>query len=83
MLVRQRQRLSSSICIRRVEDLCLLFVDWRPGLVFVTAFPDRTTFRLAVANVTWETEVWVRDAPTHLIYFDGEWFSDPYSEPLP
>jgi hypothetical protein len=68
---------------KRVDELRELFAGCRPGLVFVTAFPDRATFRKAVADVAWETEVWIRDAPTHMIHFNGERFLGPYEEPLP
>ncbi len=31
-------------------------------------------------QISWETEVWVADAPTHLIHFNGERFLGPYEE---
>jgi len=30
-------------------------------------------------NIAWETEVWIADAPDHLIHFDGEKFLGSYS----
>jgi BsuBI/PstI restriction endonuclease domain/BsuBI/PstI restriction endonuclease HTH domain len=63
---------------KRVDELRELFAGSRPGLVFVTAFPNRATFRAAIADIAWETEVWIRDAPTHLIHFNGERFLGPY-----
>jgi hypothetical protein len=30
-------------------------------------------------SISWETEVWVADAPTHLIHFNGERFLGPYT----
>lgn len=33
-----------------------------------------------LADIAWETEVWVADAPTHLIHFNGERFLEPYPE---
>lgn len=68
---------------KRVDELRELFAGCEPGLVFVTAFLDRATFRKAVADVAWETEVWIRDAPTHMIHFNGQRFLGPYEEPLP
>ncbi|MCP4547075.1 MAG: SAM-dependent methyltransferase [bacterium] len=32
-------------------------------------------------DIAWETEVWVAEAPSHLIHFDGERFLGPYNEP--
>lgn len=63
---------------KRVGELRTLLAGCRAGLVFVTAFPDRATFRAASADIAWETEVWIRDAPTHLIHFNGERFLGPY-----
>ncbi|MDM8557586.1 BsuBI/PstI family type II restriction endonuclease [Candidatus Parabeggiatoa sp. HSG14] len=31
-----------------------------------------------LADISWETEVWVADAPSHLIHFDGKRFLGPY-----
>jgi len=36
---------------KRVEELKQLFEGCRPGLVFVTAFPNRAKFRAAVADI--------------------------------
>jgi hypothetical protein len=46
--------------------------------VFVTAFPDRDTFRKFAADVAWETEVWLASEPEHMIHFNGERFLGPY-----
>ena len=66
--------------LRRVQ-LRDLFEDCRCGLVYVTAFLDRVTMRRYLSDIAWETEVWVADAPTHLIHFDGEKFLGPYEDP--
>ena len=31
-------------------------------------------------DISWETEVWVAESPTHLIHFNGERFLGPYEE---
>jgi hypothetical protein len=31
-----------------------------------------------LGDIAWETEVWVADAPSHLIHFNGERFLGPY-----
>ena len=33
-----------------------------------------------VGEIAWETEVWVADAPSHLIHFNGERFLGPYQK---
>lgn len=50
------------------------------GLVFVTAFLDRRAMLKYLNDISWETEVWVADSPTHLIHFNGERFLGPYEE---
>jgi len=40
----------------------------------VTAFPNRSIMARYLGDIAWETEVWVADAPSHLIHFNGERF---------
>jgi len=47
-------------------------------LVFVTAFLSRDVFRRFSAQIAWETEVWIAEAPDHLIHFNGDKFLGPY-----
>lgn len=47
-------------------------------IVFVTAFPDRATYRKFAADIAWETEVWIADAPKHMIHFNGDKFLGPH-----
>lgn len=63
---------------KRREELRILFKSSTAGLVFVTAFPDRKTMMRYLSEIAWETEVWVADAPAHLIHFNGERFLGPY-----
>ncbi len=63
---------------KRHAELTQLFLEANTGLVYVTAFPNRTTLARYLADIAWETEVWVADAPSHLIHFDGERFLGPY-----
>jgi adenine-specific DNA-methyltransferase len=64
---------------KRKNELNQLFASARPGLVFVSAFPDRKTFTRFHAAIAWETEVWIADAPDHMIHFNGERFLGPYT----
>jgi len=50
------------------------------GLVFVTAFLDRKAMLKYLDDISWETEVWIAESPTHLIHFNGERFLGPYEE---
>jgi len=63
---------------KRYGELKTLFADAKPGLVYVTAFPDRKIMNKYLSQIAWETEVWVADAPTHMIHFNGDRFLGPH-----
>jgi BsuBI/PstI restriction endonuclease domain/BsuBI/PstI restriction endonuclease HTH domain len=63
---------------KRQAELTSLFQSSSAGLVYVTAFPTRAVMSKYLSEIAWETEVWVADAPTHLIHFNGERFLGPY-----
>jgi len=63
---------------KRRGELKTLFKGCSAGFVFVTAFLDRQAMVKYLGDISWETEVWVADAPTHLIHFNGERFLGPY-----
>lgn len=65
---------------KRHVELAELFKASTAGLVYVTAFSDRSTMARYLDEISWETEVWVADAPTHLIHFNGERFLGPYAK---
>lgn len=62
----------------RYSELHELFSESTAGLVLVSCFPDRATFRSFVPDLAWETEAWIATDPTHMIHFDGERFLGPY-----
>lgn len=64
---------------KRHAELSQLFSNSTAGLVYVTAFPNRSLMGRYLGEIAWETEVWVADAPSHLIHFNGERFLGPYS----
>lgn len=64
---------------KRHQELNELFKDSRAGLVFVSAFPDRRTFTRYLEAISWETEVWIADNPSHIIHFNGARFLGPYA----
>lgn len=66
---------------KRYHELATLFAGATAGLVYVTAFPNRAVMARYLADIAWETEGWVADAPSHLIHFNGERFLGPYQEP--
>ncbi|WP_207682441.1 BsuBI/PstI family type II restriction endonuclease [Desulfonema magnum] len=64
---------------KRHDELTTLFKDCKSGIIYVTAFPSRSEMAKYLGDISWETEVWIADAPTHLIHFDGERFLGPYN----
>lgn len=67
--------------LKRHNELKQLFQSSNKGLVFVTAFPSRKEMTRYLAEISWETEVWVADQPDHMIHFNGERFLGPYENP--
>jgi len=65
---------------KRHTELARLFAETRAGLVYVTAFPSRSIMTRYLGEIAWETEVWVAEAPSHLIHFNGPRFLGPYAE---
>lgn len=63
---------------KRHAELAKLFAGSKAGLVYVTAFPNRAIMGRYLGEIAWETEVWVADAPSHLIHFNGSRFLGPY-----
>lgn len=63
---------------KRHAELARLFRGSKAGLVYVTAFPSREIMSRYLREIAWETEVWVADAPSHLIHFNGERFLGPH-----
>jgi hypothetical protein len=64
---------------KRHTELARLFECSKAGLVFVTAFPNRSIMGRYLGEIAWETEVWVANAPSHLIHFNGVRFLGPYN----
>lgn len=64
---------------KRRDELAKLFVSCTAGAVYVTAFPTRADFSRYQTDISWETEVWIAEAPSHLIHFNGERFLGPYN----
>jgi BsuBI/PstI restriction endonuclease domain/BsuBI/PstI restriction endonuclease HTH domain len=63
---------------KRYDELAKLFAGSKAGLVYVTAFPNRAIMGRYLGEIAWETEVWVANAPSHLIHFNGERFLGPF-----
>ncbi len=63
---------------KRRRELSELFAASAAGIVYVTAFMDRRTMVRYLGEISWETEVWIAESPTHLVHFNGERFLGPH-----
>ena len=63
---------------KRHGELARLFAGAKAGLVYVSAFPSRAIMRKYMDFLAWETEVWLADAPDHLIHFNGDRYLGPH-----
>ena len=63
---------------KRRHELAELFASSKAGIVYVTAFMNRRAMIRYLDEISWETEVWIAESPTHLIHFNGERFLGPY-----
>lgn len=55
----------------RVRKLTRQLGDCMANVVFVTAFLSKKEFRKWLADIAWETEVWLADSPDHMVHFNG------------
>lgn len=65
---------------KRHSELIALFSTSTAGLVFVSAFSDFKIYTKYSSVIAWETEVWIAEAPTHMIHFNGSRFLGPYNQ---
>jgi hypothetical protein len=65
---------------KRRQELKELFAGSKIGLVFVTAFLERRAMLKYLNDISWETEAWFAESPTHLLHFNGERFLGPYED---
>lgn len=55
----------------RVSKLKAKLKNCKADCVFITSFMTKKDFRRWVLDIAWETEVWIADAPDHLVHFNG------------
>jgi len=58
-------------------ELASLFSGATVALAYVTALPNWAIMGRYLGEIAWETEVWVADAPSRVIHFNGERFLGP------
>ncbi|MEH1939933.1 MAG: BsuBI/PstI family type II restriction endonuclease [Nostoc sp.] len=63
---------------KRKKELEVLFKGVQIPLVMVTTFISRKAMVAYLAEIAWETDVWVAEDSTHLIHFNGEYLLQAY-----
>jgi len=62
---------------KRVIEIEEFLKNCKAGKVYVSAFPDFSEFKKHSSKIAWETEVWLVEAPDHMIHFNGDKFLGP------
>ncbi len=63
---------------KRKKELEVIFANIKIPLVMVTTFLSRKAMVEYLAEIAWETDVWVAEDSTHLIHFNGEYLLQAY-----
>jgi adenine-specific DNA-methyltransferase len=63
---------------KRKQELEILFGGVKIPLVMVTAFLSRKAMVGYLAEIAWETDVWIAEDATHLIHFNGDYLLQTY-----
>lgn len=62
---------------QRIIEIQNMTQNVKSGKIFVTAFPDRETYKKFSSDLAWETEVWISEYPDHMIHLNGDKFLGP------
>ena len=62
---------------KRREELEATLKNCPLRRVYVSAFPSFAVFKKYIAEIDWDTEVWVAETPGHMIHFNGPKFLGP------
>lgn len=65
------------ISVKRLQEIEDMSAGCTAGMVYVTAFPDRKTYKKFIDKLAWETEIWIADHPDHMIHLNGDKFIGP------
>jgi hypothetical protein len=65
------------ISVKRMREIEAMLVKCAAGKIYITAFPDRKTYKRFIDQLAWETEVWIADNPDHMIHLNGDRFIGP------
>ncbi|UUX91993.1 BsuBI/PstI family type II restriction endonuclease [Methanoplanus endosymbiosus] len=59
---------------KRMTEIDEALKDLDSLKIYMTAFPDKKTFKQHISDIAWETEVWISDNPEHMVHFNGPKF---------
>ncbi len=62
---------------KRILEIAEMTQDVQSAKIYVTAFLDFKTYKKFSDQLAWETEVWIAEAPDHMIHLDGNKFLEP------
>lgn len=62
---------------KRMHNLEKMLDQTTAGLIFITAFLTKASFRKFADDIAWETEVWIAENPKHMVHFNGDRFMGP------
>lgn len=53
---------------KRVIEISEMTKNVNAGKIFVTAFPNFSTYKKFADSLAWDTEVWISEMPEHMIH---------------
>lgn len=62
---------------KRYQELEKILSKSVVSRVYVSVFPDFKEYLRHARNIAWETEIWIAEAPDHLIHYNGDKFIGP------
>ncbi|MCI5583106.1 MAG: hypothetical protein MR357_05275, partial [Anaeroplasma sp.] len=62
---------------KRIKEISEMTTNVKSGKIYVTAFPNFSTYKKFSDELAWETEVWISDNPEHMIHLNGDKFMGP------
>lgn len=62
---------------KRIVELEAMLAGCECKKLYITAFPDFQTWKQYLGFVAWETEVWIAEAPDHMVHYNGDRFMQP------
>ena len=59
---------------KRYRELEAMLSKGHVERIYVSVFPDFREYLRHARNIAWETEIWIAEAPDHLIHYNGDKF---------